>query len=64
MEKKKVLDVIEKENKLSYDDIVNVRKDVSDVKIVRDKNTVLKTIAILVVVAAIVFGTLLLLGLM
>ena len=51
------------DKKLTYDDIVNVRKDAEEIKILnnRDSNiSVIKLVSLSIVILAIIFGSLLL----
>ena len=57
MDKKKVLGV---EEKLKYDDIVNIRKDVSELKTIKNNVPALRLVCISTIVLAIIFGSLLL----
>lgn len=57
MEKKKL--VID-DKKMTYDDIVNVRKDVSEFEYRRSNVSIVKFVCISLIVLAIIFGSLLL----
>ena len=56
MNKKKILG----EQKLTYDEIVNVRKDVSEIKEKGSNISVIKFVSFSLVILAIVFGSLIL----
>lgn len=57
MDRKKVLKT---EDKLTYDDIVNVRRDVSEIKAKKNNIPVIRFAVISIIILAIVFGSLLL----
>ena len=58
MNKKKILDMEDVvREKLTYDEIVNVREDVSELDIKRDNIPIIKFIAFSVTILAIVFGS-------
>ena len=57
MDKKKTLDI---ESKLTYDELVNVRKDVSEIKTRKNNIPVVRFVCISLIILAIIFGSLLL----
>ena len=57
MEKKKL---VMDDKKMTYDDIVNVRKDVSEFEYRRSNVSIVKFVSISLIVLAIIFGSLLL----